>query len=337
MSFALDERLARDTFVVGDLPLSRVLQMNDARWPWLILVPRRAGAVELTNLDAADRARLVEEATLAARFLKAHARADKINIGALGNVISQFHLHMVGDPAWPGPVWGHGVATPYDEANAPALIEAARKALEISGEVNAPPAAPSERPCMSEHRLGAAGIRFAFLIEPPFCYRASDGAVTGCDVEVARHCLHTIGVETIVFLETEFPELLPGLANGRWDMTTGLFVTDERRRLADFSRPIWALPDGLLVRSDNPHEIVGYGTFARARPLRLAVVRDQVQHRTALRLGVGQDQIHLFETSPRRPRPSRPDGRRVCQRGNGSSRIFEPQSVFAADRYRNSE
>jgi polar amino acid transport system substrate-binding protein len=149
---------------------------------------------------------------------------------------------------------------------------------------------------MSEHRLGAAGIRFAFLIEPPFCYRASDGAVTGCDVEVARHCLHAVGVETIVFLETEFPELLPGLADGRWDMTTGLFVTDERRRLADFSRPIWALPDGLLVRSDNPHEIVGYGTFARAHPLRLAVVRDQVQHRTALRLGVGQDQIHLFET-----------------------------------------
>jgi diadenosine tetraphosphate (Ap4A) HIT family hydrolase len=134
VSFALDERLARDTFVVGDLPLSRLLLMNDARWPWLILVPRRAGAVELTNLDAADCALLIEEAALAARFLRTHVKADKINIGALGNVISQFHLHVVarfvGDPAWPGPVWGHGVATPYDEANAPALIEAARKALE---------------------------------------------------------------------------------------------------------------------------------------------------------------------------------------------------------------
>jgi|SRR5271166_1192404 len=149
---------------------------------------------------------------------------------------------------------------------------------------------------MSEHGLGAAEIRFAFLIEPPFCYRASDGAVTGCDVEVARHCLHTVGVETIVFLETEFAELLPGLANGRWDMTTGLFVTDERRRLADFSRPIWALPDGLLVHSDNPREIVGYRTFARSRELRLAAVKDQVQHGTARRPGVGQDQIRLFET-----------------------------------------
>jgi diadenosine tetraphosphate (Ap4A) HIT family hydrolase len=134
VSYALDERLARDALAVGDMALSRVLLMKDARWPWLILVPRREGLVELSDLDAADRARLIEEAALAARFLRAHVKADKINIGALGNVISQFHLHVVarfvGDSAWPGPVWGHGVATPYDEANAPALIEAARKALE---------------------------------------------------------------------------------------------------------------------------------------------------------------------------------------------------------------
>jgi ABC-type amino acid transport substrate-binding protein len=89
---------------------------------------------------------------------------------------------------------------------------------------------------MSEHRLGAAEIRFAFLIEPPFCYRASDGAVTGCDVEVARHCLHAVGVETIVFLETEFPELLPGLADGRWDMTTGLFAGDSPISAVRFGR-----------------------------------------------------------------------------------------------------
>ncbi len=135
MSFALDERLARDALVVGDMALSRVLLMKDARWPWLILVPRREGLVELTDIDAADRALLIEEAALAARFLRAHVKADKINIGALGNVVSQFHLHVVarfvGDPAWPGPVWGQGVATPYDEANAPALIEAARTGLGI--------------------------------------------------------------------------------------------------------------------------------------------------------------------------------------------------------------
>ena len=88
MSFALDARLARDTFVVGDMRLSRVLLMNDARWPWLILVPRREGAVELTDLDAGDRALLIEEAASAARFLKAHTGALKINIGALGNVVT---------------------------------------------------------------------------------------------------------------------------------------------------------------------------------------------------------------------------------------------------------
>ena len=135
MSFALDERLARDTLVVGDLPLSRVLLMNDARWPWLILVPRREGLVEISDLDAADRARLIEEAARAALFLKAYAEADKINVGALGNVVRQFHQHIVarfvGDPAWPGPVWGHGVATPYDQANAGAFIAAARTGLGI--------------------------------------------------------------------------------------------------------------------------------------------------------------------------------------------------------------
>ena len=120
MSFALDERLARDALVVGDLPFSRVLLMNDARWPWI---------------GAADRALLIEEAARAALFLKAYAEADKINVGALGNVVRQFHLHIVaraiGDVGWPGPVWGHGAATPYDEAKARAHITAARAGLGI--------------------------------------------------------------------------------------------------------------------------------------------------------------------------------------------------------------
>jgi diadenosine tetraphosphate (Ap4A) HIT family hydrolase len=135
MSFVLDERLAGDTLVIGDLALSRALLMNDARWSWLILVPRREGLVELTDLEAADRARLIEEAALAGRFLKTHAKADKINVGALGNVVRQLHLHVVarfvGDPAWPGPVWGLGAATNYDEAEARALIEVARTGLGI--------------------------------------------------------------------------------------------------------------------------------------------------------------------------------------------------------------
>ena len=133
MSFALDERLTSDALVVGDMTLTRVLLMNDARWPWLILVPRRERVVELTDLDAADRTQLIEEAASAADFLKAHTGAHKINLGALGNVVRQFHLHVVartiGDPAWPGPVWGHGAARRYGEGEAAALIEAARLAL----------------------------------------------------------------------------------------------------------------------------------------------------------------------------------------------------------------
>jgi len=116
MSFELDDRLARDALIIGDWPLSRVLLMNDARWPWLILVPRRDGMVELTDLEPADQTQLMAEAGRAARFLKTHVKVDKINVGALGNIVRQLHLHIVarfvGDPAWPGPVWGHGAAAP---------------------------------------------------------------------------------------------------------------------------------------------------------------------------------------------------------------------------------
>ena len=133
VSFSLDPRLGNDTLFVGDLPLSRVLLMNDARWPWLVLVPRREALVELTDLEASDRATLVEEAAAAARFLKAHAKADKINVGALGNLVRQLHVHVVartvGDPAWPGPVWGVGGAVLYEDARAASLIAAVRGGL----------------------------------------------------------------------------------------------------------------------------------------------------------------------------------------------------------------
>ena len=135
MSFELDDRLKRDAFVIGDLPLCRVLMMNDARWPWLILVPRREGLVELIDLELTDQTQLMDEAGRAARFLKLHAMVDKINVGALGNIVRQLHLHVVarvvGDPAWPGPIWGHGAATPYEGAAAQALIAAARNQLPV--------------------------------------------------------------------------------------------------------------------------------------------------------------------------------------------------------------
>ncbi len=115
--FALDARLAADTVAVADLPLCRVLLMKDARFPWLILVPRRAGVSEILDLAAADHAQLWAEITEAAAALRAETQPLKLNIGALGNIVRQLHVHIVarfdGDAAWPGPVWGAGPASPY--------------------------------------------------------------------------------------------------------------------------------------------------------------------------------------------------------------------------------
>ncbi len=137
---------------------------------------------------------------------------------------------------------------------------------------------------------------FAFLIEPPFNYRRPDGSPTGCDIELARMIFGMIGKNEVGFVETEFAQLLPGLQNGRWQMTTGLFATDDRRRIAAFSRPIWALPDGLLVRRDNPLRLAGYRSVAETPECVLAVVRDQIQHRTAIEFGVPAEHILVVET-----------------------------------------
>ncbi len=124
--FILHPRLSDDTAFVADLPLSRVLLMNDARYPWLILVPRRGGATEVFDLERSDGAAVMEEVSRAARDLKEISGAAKINVGALGNLVPQLHVHVVarrpGDAAWPGPVWGQGTATPYDAVERDALI-----------------------------------------------------------------------------------------------------------------------------------------------------------------------------------------------------------------------
>ena len=116
-SFTLHERLKADTTLVADWDLTRVLLMNDARYPWLILVPRRAGLGELHDLTQAERAILIEEIGRASVGLKTLTEAAKINVGALGNLVPQLHIHVVarkvGDAAWPGSVWGQGTATPY--------------------------------------------------------------------------------------------------------------------------------------------------------------------------------------------------------------------------------
>jgi diadenosine tetraphosphate (Ap4A) HIT family hydrolase len=128
--FVLDPQLARDTSFVGDLPLARVLLMNDANYPWLILVPRHAGAVEILDLDEDQRTQLMSEIALLAQVLKDVTAGRKINIGAIGNVVAQLHLHVVarhpGDAAWPRPVWGLLPARPYDQAARDRLIQAVR-------------------------------------------------------------------------------------------------------------------------------------------------------------------------------------------------------------------
>jgi diadenosine tetraphosphate (Ap4A) HIT family hydrolase len=131
VSFRLDARLAGDTIEIGDLDLSRLLLMNDARFLWLILVPRRDDLSELIDLDETDRAILMDEIAEVAGVLKRRPNVDKINIGALGNIVRQLHVHIVarsvGDAAWPGPVWGSGAPVRY------VLGEAATIAHDLRG------------------------------------------------------------------------------------------------------------------------------------------------------------------------------------------------------------
>ena len=116
--FVLHERLAADTVALDDWPLCRVLLMNDQSYPWLILVPRRPDLEEIHDLDAGDRAQLTEEICRASRALQSRFSPDKINVGALGNLVPQLHVHVLArfrsDPAWPGPVWGKQPPVPYE-------------------------------------------------------------------------------------------------------------------------------------------------------------------------------------------------------------------------------
>lgn len=137
-AFALDPQLARDTFSVGDMPLTRVLLMNDANFPWVIAVPRRSGAVEIFDLSGADQAQLLAEVMLLARHLKDITGCEKINIAAIGNVVAQLHVHVIArgrtDPAWPRPVWGALRPRPYEDAAREHLLAALRAAIQAATE-----------------------------------------------------------------------------------------------------------------------------------------------------------------------------------------------------------
>jgi len=125
--FVLHERLAADSVALADWPLCRVLLMNDASYPWLILVPRRPDLKEIHDLKSGERAQLTEEICRASRALQFRFSPDKINVGALGNLVPQLHVHVIArfrtDPAWPGPVWGARPAVPYESGDLQERVE----------------------------------------------------------------------------------------------------------------------------------------------------------------------------------------------------------------------
>jgi len=131
--FVLDPRLAQDTLPIGDFPLCRLLLSNDSNYPWFILVPRRADISELFQLDTADQLQLWQETTALSHILKDSFSADKLNIAALGNIVSQLHMHVIvrrhEDAAWPAPVWGKHPARPYTAEQLSAIRDRLRLVL----------------------------------------------------------------------------------------------------------------------------------------------------------------------------------------------------------------
>jgi diadenosine tetraphosphate (Ap4A) HIT family hydrolase len=134
--FSLDPQLDADTVPVGDLPLCRILLNDDANYPWLILVPRRAAAVELIDLAEAERSQLMQEIAQVSGALKSVTACDKLNVAALGNVVAQLHVHIIArrttDVAWPKPVWNVAPRRPYGAAERTRLIKTLRAALRIA-------------------------------------------------------------------------------------------------------------------------------------------------------------------------------------------------------------
>ncbi|HEX7989592.1 MAG TPA: HIT family protein [Stenotrophomonas sp.] len=116
--FVLDTRLAADSVLIADGPLSQIRLMNDDRFPWVVLVPRVPDASEWIDLDGAQQRLLLAEINQISQHLKHKPNVSKINIGALGNIVRQLHVHLIGrnenDAAWPGPVWGSGKAQRFD-------------------------------------------------------------------------------------------------------------------------------------------------------------------------------------------------------------------------------
>ena len=132
-AWSLNPQLEKDTINIGDLPLSRVLVIKDANYPWLLLVPRRVDASEILDLNEVEQAQLMTEINRVARALKDITKPDKLNIAALGNVVPQLHVHIIArrssDAAWPRPVWGVVPPLAHDPQEVEAFIGALRRKI----------------------------------------------------------------------------------------------------------------------------------------------------------------------------------------------------------------
>ncbi|WP_018185254.1 HIT domain-containing protein [Kaistia granuli] len=136
VTFEVAERIEADSVLVAEWPLSQLRLMDDRRFPWLLLLPRKPGLEEWTELSDEDLAVLAVEIKRASAALGAVAKFDKLNVGALGNIVRQMHVHIIGrsigDAAWPGPVWGQGTREPYPAEERDALIARLQATLATS-------------------------------------------------------------------------------------------------------------------------------------------------------------------------------------------------------------
>jgi diadenosine tetraphosphate (Ap4A) HIT family hydrolase len=136
--FELHPQLARDCRLIGDLTLCRALLLDDARYPWVVLVPRLASVREIYELDRVARVQLMEESCRVGHWMMQAFAGEKLNVGALGNLVPQLHLHHVvrraDDPAWPGPVWGHSAAVPYEPLEGERMLSQIREGLAITAD-----------------------------------------------------------------------------------------------------------------------------------------------------------------------------------------------------------
>src|SRR4249919_1421329 len=134
----LDPLLKRDTVAIGDMPLSRALLIKDATYPWLLLVPRRPLAAEITDLDMIEQAQLMSEIAHASSTLKALTGCHKLNVAALGNVVPQLHVHVIarhsGDAGWPKPIWGAAPPLAHEPRELDRFIAAIRRKVWVAPE-----------------------------------------------------------------------------------------------------------------------------------------------------------------------------------------------------------